>query len=223
MRTLGIVTIGQSPRDDMREEIRAAAGAPLRIVEAGALDRLDGRGIAALRPQGPDDVLVTRLRDGSQVTIGEAAVVPWLEGAIADVEKAGADVTLVVCTGSFPPLRHTRPLLFAGPLLTAGVAALARGMRVDIFCPDPRQVDITRAKWRAAGVVPVSVHAASPYVDAGRAVREAAGEVAAGEADVIVLDCMGYTEAMAAAVAAQTGIAAVPARRVAARMTGLLV
>ena len=171
-------------------------------------------------PTHPADVLVTRLRDGTQVTVGEEAVLPFLEDAISEVEGAGADFTLVVCTGAFPSLRHANPLLFAGPLLTAGVTALTTGLAVDIFCPDGQQIDAVRDKWQAAHVTVGTLHVASPYRDAERALRDAARAV--GDPNFIVLDCMGYTEAMAETVQAGTGIPTIPARRVVARLAGLL-
>ena len=220
MTTLGLVTIGQAPRDDMRDELAAYVGVNLNIVEAGALDGMGDLEIAHLAPAEPSDVLVTRLRDGRQVRVSERAIVPALQEAVSRTEASGADFTLIVCTGHFPQMAHAKPLLFAGSVLTTAVSALAQGIRVSILCPDPNQLDVVREKWQSAGVHPLSLHAASPYENSVQALEEASLNVRG--ADLVVMDCMGYSEAMALSVRHLTGTPVVTARRVVARMAGLL-
>ena len=220
MGTLGVVTIGQAPRDDIVRDIASGLGRAAAVVQTGALDGLGGDGIAALAPGPGDEVLVTRLGDGREARVAERAIVPRLEDAVARAEAAGADATLLVCTGAFPPLRHARPLLMSGALLTAGVAAVASGLRLAALCPDPSQVESVRAKWRGAGVALTGVWSASPYVDRDNEAARAARAIE--DADAVVLDCMGYDVATKAVVERVSGLRALLARHVAGRLAGLM-
>ena len=77
-RTVGLVTIGQSPRPDLIEEYeRALPGA--RLVQAGALDGLSEAEILALAPGAGDDVLVSRLRTGREVRLARRYLEPRLQ------------------------------------------------------------------------------------------------------------------------------------------------
>ncbi|MFD7512874.1 AroM family protein, partial [Streptomyces sp. NPDC059853] len=71
--------------------------------------------------------------------LGHHALLPRMERAVARAEADGAAATLVLCTGNFPRLAATRPLLFAEPLVQRAVAALTGTGPVGICCPHPDQ------------------------------------------------------------------------------------
>jgi protein AroM len=219
---LGLVTIGQSPRDDMVPEMLPHLGAgPASVVERGALDGLSREQIAELAPAAGGHVLTTRLADGSPVVLDHDRTLGRVQDAVAWLEDRGVDATVIVCTGEFPPLRHSRPLLFAERLLTGGVAGLCDPSDlVGIVCPLPEQDAMSRTKWSKV-VGRTAVAPATPYADgAAGAVAEAAASLAAEGARWIVLDCMGYTEAMREAAARAAGVPVLLARSVVARLAG---
>ena len=57
--TIGLVTIGQSPRPDIRTAYAAILGPAIRIIEAGALDGLERADVHRLQPGDDDTPLVT--------------------------------------------------------------------------------------------------------------------------------------------------------------------
>ena len=63
--------MGQAPRSDVVPDMAAILGGDVEIVEAGALDGLTREQIAPLAPEGDDEILVTRLADGSSVFVGK--------------------------------------------------------------------------------------------------------------------------------------------------------
>ncbi len=67
---ISLVTIGQSPREDVVVSMFGDS-VPASVIEAGALDELDFSEIAELYPEPGDQPLVTRRRDGSEVVIGK--------------------------------------------------------------------------------------------------------------------------------------------------------
>lgn len=212
---VALITIGQSPRTDMAEMIRWL-GSGVEIREAGALDDLAPETIAALAPGPGDYPLVTRLRDGSSVTIAKRHILDRMQAAITASEAVGADVVLVVCTGEFSRFDHRRPLLLANQLLLHGVMGIAAGSRVAVLCPAAEQSDLTRTKWHQL-TPDLAVFAASPYGDPSE-LTAAASEIKRWGPEFVVLDCMGYTQTMKDALAEATGVPVLLARSVVSRL-----
>ena len=222
MPALGVVTIGQSPRSDLTGELAACLPAGTSLLERGALDGLSPAQIAALAPGTDADTLTSRLRDGTSVVLDRQRLVPRLEAAIAALEQRGAAVSLLVCTGSFPPLRHERPLLDAEHLLVGGVGAAVRpGGPLGVVVPLPAQRDVLSLRWQQVLGAPVLVDSADPYAaGAADAIPAAVARLARRGARIVLLDCMGYTEAGRAAAAGRTGLPVLLARSVVGRLAG---
>ncbi|WP_129790139.1 AroM family protein [Promicromonospora panici] len=216
---LGVVTIGQTPRVDLTPEL-----APLlpgvTLVERGVLDGCTDDEIAGFAPAPDDHALTTRLRDGRAAVIGEASVLRRLPALISELERH-VDAVLLACTGPFPALAHTKPLFVPDRIIAHAVAAFAGdGGTVGVLAPLPEQAADTTAKFsRVLGAgTRVAVAAGSPYTDPEPTLRAAASRLAADGAEVIALDCFGYTAAMRDAVADASGLPVVVARSVAARL-----
>lgn len=224
MPTLGVVTIGQSPRADLTGELAAYLPAGTSLLERGAIDDLGSSAIAALAPDTDEDTLTSRLRDGEPVVLDRKRLVPRLEEAISALEQQGAEVNLLVCTGTFPPLHHGRPLLDAERLLVSGVGAVVDGSRpLGVVVPRPAQHNVLAGRWERALGGPVLVDNADPYAGgAAEAIPAAVGRLARQGARIVLLDCMGYTEASREAAAARTGIPVLLARSVVGRLAGEL-
>lgn len=219
MVVLGLVTIGQSPRDDLADEIRSLLPAGVDVVQSGALDPLSHGDLAELRPRSGASCLTTTLSDGRDVHVDRDLLVPLVERAIATVEGASCDVTLLLCTGSFPPLSHRVSLLHAEPLLTMGVAAIAATVgKVGIVAPLPEQQDEVALRWREVLKAEVFVESADPYsADVSSLVRAASKMLAERGAELVVLDCMGYRES-ARSAAAEAGVPVVLASALVGRL-----
>lgn len=221
MPSLGVVTIGQSPRADLTGELAAYLPAGTGLAERGALDDLSSSAIAALAPDAGEDTLISRLRGGEAVVLDRRRLVPCLEEAISILEREGTDANLLVCTGTFPPLRARRPLLDAERLLVNGVRAVAAGDGpLGVVVPLPAQRDVLSRRWQRALCAPVLADNADPYArDAADEVAAAAGRLARRGARMVLLDCMGYAEASRGAAAARAGIPVLLARSVVGRLT----
>jgi protein AroM len=219
MVRLGVITIGQTPRVDLTPELQALLPG-VELVERGVLDGLSGEEIAALAPTADNDVLTSRLSDGSAVIMGESHVLRRLPSVIAELENE-VDAVFLACTGRFPELAHTKPLFVPDFLIAYGTAALAQGMdAVGVICPLPEQAGFTVEKFepQLAHGTQVLVAAASPYTGTEAELVAAAQSLQSRGAGIIALDCMGYTEAMRAIVASASGLPVVLARSVAARL-----
>ena len=190
---IGLVTIGQSPRVDIVPEMAAVMGPGVDVREAGVLDGLGRDEIAALAPTGDDEILVTRLADGTSVFLGKQKIVGHVEARIAALERGGAAITALLCTGAFPPLKAGKALIQPQPVLLGTVRGMRWPGRLGVVTPSVRHVPQTEARWRRDGFDPVVVPL-SPYEheDAAALARVGAAMRAAG-AGLVVLDCMGFS------------------------------
>ena len=103
---VGLVTIGQSPRPDIVPDMAAIIGPGVDIREAGALDGLTRAEVDALKPTGDDEILVTRLTDGTGVFVGKQKIVRLVEERIARLERDGLSSPRCSAPAPSRPARH---------------------------------------------------------------------------------------------------------------------
>lgn len=193
---LGMVTIGQSPRDDVLSDMADRLPGDAHVLQRGALDDLDNAALARLTPCGSEAVLVTRLRDGTEQAIAQRLVTALLQRAIDKMLAAttAPGLIAVLCTGSIDGLRSAVPLLFPGPLVRTVAAREVAGGKLGVVVPSADQAAMAMREWQAADAT-VFVVAASPYAEP-RQLEHAAATLARWRPDLVVLDCIGFTSAM---------------------------
>jgi protein AroM len=220
--TIGVLTIGQSPRADrLGEDLQTVLGPNTKVVERGALDGMSEQEVERIAPNSPSDYrLITLLRSGRSVEIGKLAILHRLQEQILDLEfNEGVDATLLMCTGAFPSFEHSKPLLLPQEALYGAVTGLASSGSIGALIPLESQREQSLRKWQERGVSNVRIFPASPYADDATAAIENAGH-AAREAGVVLLfmDCFGYDLAMKSAARRSFGGPVVLARTLAARL-----
>jgi protein AroM len=210
---LGLVTIGQAPRVDLIPDVEVALSG-VDWVEHGALDLLDTDGIARLEPRGGERTLVSRLRDGSRARLGATSIAPALDDAIRRCVTDECGAVLVLCTGRVEHGPASVPVLHAEDLAHDLMAGLVGTGRLGVLCPVPEQLADIRERWEGRLGRPVVAAAVDPYTAGLDEVAAAGREVAAGGADLVFLDCIGYTGEQRRVLAAE-GIRAETARHLA--------
>lgn len=208
---LTLITIGQTPRSDLVPELLTWLPAQAPVLEVGALDGLDADAIAALTPGASEARLVTRLADGAQAVVRKDWMQARLQALLDGLAVDRGDVVVLLCTGEFPGLHGPGIFLDAQHLVDHGVAALCGGLRrIGLLLPLAEQAD--EFHYRAAPGQELRVSHASPY--AGDRFDAAAAELA--DCDIVVMHCMGYTEAQRRRVAEASGLPVLLARRLVA-------
>jgi protein AroM len=185
---VGFVTIGQSPRIDIMEDIKPLLGT-IEIVEKGALDDLSSTELKALAPAPGESTYVSRLRDGSQVLLSQKKIPSLLQKAVDSVVESGAEMVVVLCTGTFPALQSPVPILLPNRLLRGFLkGVLPPEGTLGVLVPLPEQAATARESW--ISITPhVRTASLSPYLDfAGGLERCKTLE----GCDLIVMDCLGY-------------------------------
>ena len=218
MKKIGALTIGQSPRVDAIPEMEPHL-VGVEILQAGALDGLTRGEMDALAPEGNGDVLVSRLRDGSWVTMEERKIIPLLQKQVDNLCRQGVELIAMLCTGKFPDvLQANVPIVYPQRLLYGVVPTLASGGRIGVVAPDPTQLEQCVRNWSAVSNN-VAVVAGNPY-DPASDWKRVAEELIREKADWIVLDCIGYTSQVKALLQQYTGKPVILPRTLLARLVG---
>lgn len=221
-KTIGVLTIGQSPRaDGLGEDVRSVLGPDTRVIERGALDGMSDEEIARIAPKEASEYrLITLLRNGRSIEIGKPAILQRLQEQIRDLERnEHVDATLMMCTGAFPLFEHSKPLLLPQEALYGAVAGLAGGGKVGALIPLESQREQSLRKWHERGILDAEVFPASPYGrDPVAAIEAASGDAREAGIAVLFMDCFGYDLAMKAAARRRFDGPVVLARTLAARL-----
>ncbi|PYM40315.1 MAG: AroM protein [Candidatus Rokuibacteriota bacterium] len=189
---VGLITIGQSPRVDVVPDMAELIGPGVEIREAGALDGLGRPQIDALAPGPGDDIFVTRLADGAPVFVAKRHITPRVVAKVAELERGGATLTALLCTGTFERLAASRTLLQPQQVLLGVLRGMRWPGRLGVLTPSVPHVPQTQARWRADGFDPVVVPL-SPYDEEDpAALVRAADLLRAAGAGLVVLDCIGF-------------------------------
>lgn len=218
---IGTVTIGQSPRTDLIPEFKAILGEDVQIIEAGALDGMTLEEVLAIRPEPGDYVLVTKMTDGTTVKIAERHILTRMQKQINGLLEKGVDLVALVCTGEFPPFESERLIVRPQAVLFNNAMAVGQGLRIGVLTPDKDQIPQSNARWSEATST-LRVESASPYGDVSEVVR-AARVLGDWGAQLVVMDCIGYTLAMKEMVKEQVRCPVILARSMVARVLAELV
>ncbi|MEC5341819.1 AroM family protein [Brenneria populi] len=195
MPLLGTLTIGQAPRADITPILESLLPVGTRCIHAGVLDGLDKAAIDRQFAPRPDDaVLTSRLLDGSAVILGKTAVHQAVQQKLNQLEQQGCTFIILLCTGEFHGLSCRQAWLIEPDRLVPSVAATLIGQRrAGILVPLEKQIASEGGKWGDLRHSPVYA-AVSPYDGSQDKLRQAARLLKERQAEVIIMDCMGYTE-----------------------------
>lgn len=203
MKTIGLITIGQSPRDDIVPEMQKLIGPEFCVLESGALDGLSREEVRGLGPAAGQDALATRLQDRTEVVVAKQAILERLQRCL-DRLAPEADACIILCTGTFPRFRCARPVLEPDRILFAMVGALYTEGPLGVLIPLAAQRESAIARW--SRVTPdLAIAVASPYHGSSEFVGPAE-ELKRVGVRLVVLDCMGTTQAIRQTVQDITGV-----------------
>ncbi len=194
---LGLVTIGQSPRRDVLEDIEPLLRG-IEITERGALDELTREDIEKLTPEPGEEVYVTRLRDGTEVRVSKRHIEELFQRAIESIEES-VDIIVVLCTGDLG-IKSRKPLILPGRILTRVVEALSP-RSLAVFVPLGSQIPMALRRWSSL-VSKVRVYSWSPYTGSLTDLEDVARGI---DAELVVMDCIGYSRLHASIVSRSCG------------------
>ncbi len=192
---IGALTIGQSPRTDVAGEFLEAVGNKVELLQCGALDGLSKEEIARMAPSEGDYILITRLRDGTEVKIAERYIHERMKECARTLRQAGAQMLVLFCTGEFPELEGQVLLLKPDVIMEHVVPGILSRGKLGAILPSADQIPLLGKKWEKTGLQ-VELAAASPYSGKEEDFRKAARYLKSKGVDLIVLDCIGFTKSI---------------------------
>jgi protein AroM len=159
--SLGVLTLGQSPRRDVTPTLQTILGAAVQIHEAGGLDGLSSESIATLAPRPGEIPIETCLRSGEPILVSKDRLLTHLVRAGSGLLALCGRV-LLLCSGEFPALTAACPgLIMPATLLRGVIRAVAGEQTLGVMGP---ATDMERAPAQWAPLVRTVVcSAASPY------------------------------------------------------------
>jgi protein AroM len=191
MMKVGTLTIGQTPRVDIIPEIQKVMGSTIEIVEKGALDGLDLEEVKRFYPCQDDFILVTRMKDGTEVKVAERYILERMKQCIADFQKEPVELILLLCTGEFPEIQSSKILLRLDRIMLQIVRGILERGKLGAIVPSPDQIPALRKRWEKIGLE-VHVEAVSPYAGTDEQLKATANRIKALDVDLVILDCLGF-------------------------------
>lgn len=197
MECIGMITVGQSPRDDLVPFMAPLFGRPVRILQGGGLDGLSPKEIAGLGPTPGEVGIVARLRDGNDTLLSHSKILPRVQGVVNRLQEEGAELLVIMCGADWSAIRSKVLLVNPGKVFPAIASALAGNRRLGVIKPSPGQLEQAKRQFAERGIQ-AHVTAASPYTGRERLAdaRRAAEELVRAEVDLVWMSCVGMDEAM---------------------------
>lgn len=200
---IGLITIGQSPRDDIVPDMISQLGREVTVLQRGALDGLTLDDAQRLAPNGDEPWSVSRMQDGTEVRLAKRELVPRMQQRIDELQRTGVDLIVPLCASDWSSLHCPVPFINPGKALIPIVQAMLRpGGTLGVIAPTEAQAQ--QSHRRFADGLPLVSTFSQPYVesDAERHRQsEAAGRLLTNaDAALIYMSCMGHTQEMRATV-----------------------
>ncbi len=189
MKKIGMLTIGQSPRDDILPGLKKILGKDVEIVEAGALDGKTMEDVKKIPLKVEDYILVSRMRDGTEIKITKKYILPLMQEKLDQLEDQGIRLTVVMCTGKFPQFKSKGLVVTPKEILEGVMAGSIKKGRLGVVYPTAEQMPMAEGEWGRPGVE-VYPDTVSPYEP--KDVEALLKRLKAQNLDLILLNCFGF-------------------------------
>jgi protein AroM len=216
MTKIGMLTIGQSPRDDILPPLKEILGPGHEIIEAGALDDVTREEIEGIEFRSDDYLLVSRLRSGAEVKIHKRLILPHLQKRIHELEEKGATLTVIMCTGKFPQFESQGLVVTPQEILKGVLESTLKKGKLAVVYPAEEQTHKAESDFGRDGITIYADHL-SPYEDKAD-LDQLADRLTEQDPALIFLNCFGYSSNVKTTVAERTGKPVIHSNVVVARV-----
>ena len=215
MKKIGMLTIGQTPRNDLIPGLMDILGPGYEVVEAGALDdhTMDDVNRIDLNPD--HYILVSRMRDGTEIKITKKVVIPKMQGQLDRLEDQGVRLTVVMCTGKFPQFRSRGLVVTPSEVLKGVIEGSLKVGKLAVVYPTEEQILYAEKDFGREGVE-VYADAVSPYEDDD--VKGLLERLVKEDPDLVFLNCFGFPYSIKKQVQEATGKPTIHSSAVIARV-----
>jgi protein AroM len=220
MKKIGMLTIGQSPRDDIVPGLMEILGEGYEIVEAGALDDHTLEEIKRIDLNHQHYILVSRMRDGAEIKITKKYVVPLMQRQLDKIEGQGVRLTVIMCTGKFPHFNSKGLVVTPSEILRGVVEGALKVGRLGVVFPAAEQKVYAEEEFGRPGVEVYADHV-SPYEASD--VEGLLMRLKEQDLDLIFLNCFGFPRQLKEKIVEATGKPVIQSNALIARLLKELV
>ncbi|MGF0539962.1 AroM family protein [Agrobacterium sp. ES01] len=211
------LSVGQSPRADIIDEMLESLDLPIEAMETGALDGLSAAQIDELKVRPGELSIITRMADGSDVVVSKPRITERMAEIAAGFQPSQFDLIVILSTGLFRDFESTCPTVNAQRAMESTVISLAEhGSSLGLIQPLAQQVEELDIPALSSYRILAS-HAA----DGDKALL-ANALLDLADCEIIVLNSVSFTEADRLMVAKASGKPVILARRIIASAIRLL-
>ena len=193
-----VVTMGQSYAESEMHDILSTLSPVCDVEIHGILDEMSEADVEKLAPQGSEMFIISSIHTGQEVRIAEHNAIRLVNERLIEAEKGGSVAALILCTGHFDipdmPVFVPEKILFS----------LFRAMgvkRLGAIVPKPEQIAASEAYYSEFSP---RIRAASPY-ETREQIEAAAASFRDSDVDILMTDCMGFTEEAGKMIQAASG------------------
>ena len=205
---VGLITIGQSPRDDVVPDMMAQIKAEVEPVQRGAIDGMTLDEVRQLAPRGDEPWFVSRMRDGTEVKLARRELIPRMQARVDELTELGVDLIVPLCSADWSALNSRIPFINPGRALSVINEALVRpDGRLGLVMPTEAQARLAQGRYAGADKLVITAFA-QPYTTEDEQLEQCrhAGELlGTGQVDLIYMSCMGHTQKMRSVVRETSG------------------
>lgn len=220
MKHIGMLTIGQSPRDDLIPGLKEILGEDYDIIEAGALDDLTLDDINKIDLNPEDYILVSRMRDGKEIKITKKFVVPRMQKQLEKIEAHGVRLTVVMCTGKFPQFSSKGLVVTPSEILKGTIEGSLKEGKLAVVYPTEEQISYSERDFGRPNIK-IYADSVSPYEPED--VKGLLARLRKEKPDLIFLNCFGFPLELKQKVQETTGKPTIHSSSVIARVLKELV
>jgi protein AroM len=202
MKKIGMLTIGQSPRDDILPGLKEILGREVEIVEVGALDGKTMEDVNKIPLKVEDYILVSRMKDGKEIKITKKYILPLMQEKLDLLESQDIRLTVIMCTGRFPKFQSKGLVVTPMEILKGVLEGCLKEGRLGVVYPTAEQIPMGEKEWCRPGVK-VYADTVSPYEPID--VEDLCDRLAKQNLDLILLNCFGFPTELRRTIVAKTG------------------
>lgn len=189
------ITIGEAPRMDLQATYDRYFKCKMNVTQQGLLDGLTSKEAKERFGKSTDSIgiLTSRFISGTSIVMDKEKVEIVLQEKIKELEKNRTDIIVILCTGSFDCLTTDKAQLIEAEKVTIPyVKEQYPGQKIGVIVPLEKQKEESAFKWQIGKQGHFA--AASPYLFEEENFIKVSQELA--DSDVIVMDCVGYSDKM---------------------------
>jgi len=197
---VGLISMGQVLRNDLTEDIEDILEPDFELVCVGILDDYSYEQIRdKFWPKDDESYIVSSIADGKTVMISHSKAQKLINEKLENFERFDIRVKMLMCTGEFDDFNYSGILVQPSKIIMAILNSLDV-QRIGIIVPEEDQI---MDSYQQYSNFKPQIFAASPYESTDNII--ATSYKFDDDVQIILLDCMGYTNRMKNLVKKATG------------------